>query len=220
MPSATVTDSIESTSTSTSSVVANVDHSARLSEYDFIVCVDKSGSMGETDCNGKSRWEAMQESVIAFVRDITKLDSDGIGLVVFGNVVQHYDNVGVDQVKAIFEQHSPRGGTPLHAALTSALQLAGKSAKKDFIVVFTDGEPEDKAAAAEVIRNAANSLEKDEDLTILFIQVGRDAGATAYLRQLDDQLTGAKFDIVDAKTITEAEAFASTTDLIVSAIAD
>jgi len=56
-----------------------------LSEYDFIVAIDKSGSMGEEDMPGnKSRWEAVQESAIAFCRDIQKIDTDGLGLVLFG----------------------------------------------------------------------------------------------------------------------------------------
>lgn len=87
-------------------------------------------------------------------------------------------------------------------------------------MVFTDGEPDDKAAAAKVIVDAANRQETDDALTILFIQVGDDVGATNYLRTLDDGLTGAKFDIVDAKTVAEADAFATTADLIVAAIAD
>ena len=104
--------------------------------------------------------------------------------------------------------------------MPAALKLAGKSDKKDFIVVFTDGEPDDKAAAAKVIIDAANSQETDDALTILFVQVGDDAGATKYLRSLDDDLTGAKFDIVDAKTVAEADAFPTTAALILAAIED
>ena len=40
------------------------------------------------------------------------------------------------------------------------------------------------------------------------------------LKKLDDDLTGAKFDIVDAKTMAEAEAFATTADLVIAAIND
>ena len=47
-----------------------------------------------------------------------------------------------------------------------------------------------------------------------------DIGAANYLRKLDDDLTGAKFDIVDAKTMAEAEKFPSTAELIVAAIND
>lgn len=198
------------------------DINAKLSEYDFIVVVDKSGSMGEEDMPGnRSRWDYMQETAVAFTRDICKIDSDGIGLVLFsGSSTVAKDGCDVDAVKALFASNRPGGSTPLHTALSEALKLAGKSSKKDFIVVFTDGVPDDGNAAAEVIKRQANSQDTDDACTILFVQVGRDAGAARYLRSLDDDLKGAKFDIVDAKTMEEAEKFPSTAELIVAAIND
>lgn len=87
---------------------------AILSEFDFIVVADASGSMGEDDTPNKtSRWEYMQESVTALVRDITKIDSDGIGLVIFGgSTVSTFDGVGVDKLKEAFATRRPMGGTP------------------------------------------------------------------------------------------------------------
>lgn len=192
-----------------------------LSEYDFIVVLDASGSMSAEDMpGGKSRWNYMQESLLAFTRDVQKIDSDGIGLVVFsGQGIDSHDGVTADKVSEIFATRSPRGSTPLAEGLQAALNLAGKSAKKDFIMVFTDGEPDDKAAAARVLVEASKAQDTDDALTVLFVQVGRDAGATAYLQKLDDNLVGAKWDIVDCKTIAEAEKFATTTELVKAAIA-
>lgn len=196
---------------------------AKLSEFDYVVVIDKSGSMAEPVKPGdtRSRYEAVQESALGFARDVGKLDSDGIDVVMFsGSGIVSHTGVTADTVKDVFAQYQPRGGTPLAQALTEALKLAGKSDKKDFIVVFTDGEPDNKAEAAKVIIDAANRQETDDALTILFVQVGDDAGATKYLRSLDDELTGAKFDIVDAKTVAEADAFPTTAHLILAAIED
>jgi Mg-chelatase subunit ChlD len=196
---------------------------ATLSEYDFIVAIDTSGSMGEPVNAGSRvpRWDAVQESAMAFIRDIEKVDQDGIGLVTFGGGgIKSFDGVTADKAREVFSNTTPRGSTPLAEALTAALALAGKSDKKDFIVVFTDGVPDDRAAAAEVIRKASHAQETDDALTILFIQVGDDAAATKYLQSLDDDLTGCKFDIADAKTVAEADAFATTAELIVAAIND
>ncbi len=195
---------------------------AKLSEYDFVVVVDTSGSMGEPVKKGStvSRWDAMKESVTAFVRDIEKLDSDGIDVVQLGGSVQSWQGVTGAKVGELFNNLRPMGSTPLAEALTQALKLAGKSEKKDFIIVFTDGVPDNKSAAADVIRAASNKQETDDALTILFVQVGDDASAAAYLRDLDDNLKGSKFDIVDAKTLEEAEKFASTAELIIAAIND
>jgi Mg-chelatase subunit ChlD len=197
---------------------------AQLTEYDFIVMVDVSGSMGEpekaSDPKGRTRWDAMQESVMSFVRDIEKLDSDGIDIVTLGGGNRTSIGVTSANVRDLFSQLSPRGGTPLAEALGEAFKAAGKSPKKDFIIVFTDGVPDNKAAAAEAIKRQANRQETDDELTILFIQVGDDAAATAYLKSLDDDLKGAKFDIVDAMTIAEAEQFPSTAAMILKAIND
>ncbi|WP_441280638.1 VWA domain-containing protein [Tardiphaga sp. 862_B3_N1_1] len=196
---------------------------AKLTEYDFVVVVDASGSMAEPVKAGstRSRWDAVQESALVFARDVGKLDADGIDVVIFnGSSITSHAGVTADTIKDAFATRSPRSSTPLAQALTEALNLAGKSDKKDFIVVFTDGVPDDQAAAAKVIVDAANKQETDDALTILFIQVGDDAGAAAYLRKLDDSLTGAKFDIVDAKTVEEADKFPSTAELIIAAIND
>jgi Mg-chelatase subunit ChlD len=191
----------------------------KLSEYDFVVVVDTSGSMGEP-WKGSTRWDAMQESVMTFVRDIEKLDSDGIDVVQLGGQVKIWQGVTSAAVRDLFSGLSPRGGTPLTEALEAAFKLAGKSDKKDFIIVFTDGVPDDQKSAAEAIKRAANRQETDDSLTVLFVQVGDDKSATKYLRSLDDDLKGAKFDIVDAVTIEEAEKFDTTVDLIMKAIAD
>lgn len=201
--------------------VAQPANIAKLGEFDFICVVDASGSMDDVVKPGstRTRWQAVQESAEQFARDVGKYDSDGIDVVIFGgsNVTSH-TGVTADKVKEVFATRSPRGSTPLAQALTEAIKLAGKSDKKDFIVVFTDGVPDNREAAAEVIINAANSQETDDALTILFVQVGDDRSATAYLQELDDNLKGAKFDIVDAKTVDEVDAFASTSDLILAAI--
>lgn len=192
---------------------------ATLGEYDFIFVIDASASMGTEDMKGRSRWAYMQETLEGTVRDISKLDSDGVGLVVFsGSDISAWDGVDVSKVTEVFSARRPNASTPLAEALTAALKLAGKSDKPDFIIVFTDGTPDDKAAAAKVIVDASKKLEKDEDLTFLFVQVGYDRAATEYLTMLDDNLKGAKFDIVDCKTIEEVEKFSSITDLILAAI--
>lgn len=194
-----------------------------LTNFDYIVLVDASGSMAEPVKAGsnRTRWEAVQESAMTFARDVGALDSDGIDVVIFsGAGIQSHSGVTADKVKEVFATRNPRGGTPLAEALTEGLKLAGKSDKKDLIIVFTDGVPDDKAAAAKVIIDAANRQESDDELTILFVQIGDDAAASAYLKSLDEDLTGAKFDIVDAKTVQEADAFATTADLVLAAIND
>ena len=73
------------------------------------------------------------------------------------------------------------------------------------IVVITDGEPDDRKSVMKIIIETSQKLDKDEELGISLIQVGKDVKATKYLKALDDQLqsAGAKFDIVDTITIDD-----------------
>lgn len=193
---------------------------ARLSEFDFVIAIDTSGSMAEPVKAGsnRTRWEAVQESAMTLIRDVQAIDQDGLGLVLFGRQVESFDGVTADKAREVFAAHGPRGSTPLAEALDAAFALAGKSDKKDMIIVFTDGVPDDREAAAKRIVAQANNQANDDDCTVLFIQVGDDAAATRYLQSLDDDLSSAKFDIVDVKTVAEADAFNTTAELIVAAI--
>lgn len=194
--------------------------SAKLSEYDFLVCIDASGSMGAIDPGQtRTRYERMKETVETFCRDIEKLDSDGIDIVFFGGSVTAYPNVTAAKVGEVFARREPRGGTPLAEALKQAFSMAGMSAKKDFVLVFTDGEPDDANAVRETIKAQANKQTSDDACTVLFVQVGNDPGATKFLQGLDDNLN-AKFDIVDAMTVDEANKFNSTAEMVLKAIND
>ena len=194
-----------------------------LSEFDIIVVVDASGSMDlpnkANQPNGLSRWQTVQENAMSILKDVSAIDADGIGMVFFnGAGIVSEDGVTVEKARGMFANQKVKSTTPMAEALTEALKLAGKSDKKDLIIVFTDGEPDDKLAVAEVIRKQSNSQETDDSCTILFIQVGDDGPATAYLQKLDDNLKGAKFDIVDVKTVAEVDKFATISDLLLAAI--
>ncbi len=58
-----------------------------------------------------------------------------------------------------------------------------------------------------IIIEASRRIDRDEELGISLIQVGKDAKATQFLKALDDRLenAGAKFDIVDTITMEDME---------------
>jgi Mg-chelatase subunit ChlD len=190
------------------------------SEYDFVIGLDASGSMASpsTRFAGKTRWQEAQETIFGLAAAIEPFDSDGIDVVVFGGGVQVFEGVTTAKVADVFATRSPRGSTPLAGALAEIVAKAATTGKNTVAIIFTDGEPDDRAAAAKVITDASNTLERDEQLTLLFVQIGNDAGAKAYLAALDDDLTG-KFDIVDALTAEEADGM-EPIDLINKAIND
>lgn len=180
---------------------------------DYTIMIDKSGSMYESDqLSGKTRWEAAQESTLALAKECEKIDPDGITVYLFSGRFRRYDNVTADKVTQIYQQHDPMGRSYLAEVLQDALdnyfqrKAAGQTKENgETILVITDGEPDDRKAVMRVIIDAANKIDRDEELAISFIQAGRNKKATQFLKALDDQLeqVGAKFDIVDTVTIDD-----------------
>lgn len=185
----------------------------KLADRDVQLIVDKSGSMDTEDCNGKSRWVACQEAVLSLARKIDKVDKDGMVLYAFNDDFKRHEGVTSAHVANLFGEHEPGGSTNLKKVLDHALndyfqrRSAGKTKPNgELIIVVTDGEPSNTYAEVEkTIIDATKKLDKDEELAISFLQIGSDTKATKFLKTLDDDLVskGAKFDIVDVKTVEE-----------------
>lgn len=159
---------------------------------DYILIVDRSGSMRGTN------WIEAEEAVRYFAGNICEFDPDGITLIFFDNEVVSFQNVrDPDVISMHFTEFPPRGSTNLAAALhTAFLEHFGGSRGATTILAITDGIPDDREEVARRIKDAANSITSDEELSISFIQVGGDARAREWLRVLDDELD-CQFDIVD-----------------------
>jgi von Willebrand factor type A domain len=188
---------------------------ARLHNRDYYILVDKSGSMETADTpSGKSRWDYCKEESLLIAKKLTEFDPDGCTFVPFSGKPKVYPNTTPDRLEKIFNENWPSGGTDLAAALQTCYddyseQRKAKTQKANgiMIVVITDGVPDDEDAVAKGIVKFSKTLDHDDECGISFLQVGKDAHATAYLKRLDDHLEkeGAKFDIVNAKTIDDLE---------------
>ncbi len=200
-----------------------------MQDRDYTLIVDKSGSMSTPDqTGGKSRWEIAQESTLALARKCEQLDPDGITVYVFSGRFKRYDDVTSSKVAQVFQENDPVGTTNLAIVLQDAIKnyfqrkAAGKTKPQgETILVVTDGEPDDRRAVFEVIINATQQMERDEELAISFIQVGSDPQATKFLKAIDDQLqgVGAKFDICDTVTLDDLEDM-SLSEVLLNAIHD
>lgn len=200
-----------------------------MSDRDYTLIIDKSGSMSTPDqVGGRSRWEIAQESTIALARKCEQFDPDGITVYVFSGRFKRYESVTTAKVAQIFLENDPAGTTNLAGVLLDATnnyfqrKASGKTKPNgETILVITDGEPDDRKAVFEVIINATRQMERDEELAISIIQVGSDPQATKFLKALDDQLqgVGAKFDICDTITLDDLEDM-SLADVLMNAITD
>jgi Mg-chelatase subunit ChlD len=200
-----------------------------LDRRDYTLIIDKSGSMATKDqINGMSRWTVMQESALAVASKCEEFDPDGITVYVFSGKFRRYDNVTAAKVSSIFQENEPAGRTDLAGVLNDAIasyfQRKSQGQTKpngETILIVTDGEPDDRKAVIQVIIQATQKMDRDEELALSFIQVGRDDAAKRFLKLLDDELqsAGAKFDIVDTITIDDLEDL-SIREVLLNAIYD
>lgn len=199
----------------------------QLKNYDYILLLDKSGSMGERDCPGnKTRWETAQEATIALARKCMEYDDNGITVIPFANTFKKYENVdgGDEIIKRIFQENEPNGGTNTAGVLKDVLDeyIASKgtaSCKPVIVICITDGVPNDEKALVSVIVEASKKIQDENEIGLQFVQVGTDAHAHAFLKRLDDNMTseGAQFDIVNTVTMDEMENM-SLSDVLINAL--
>lgn len=181
---------------------------AKLTEYDTIVCVDRSGSMASPAQGFASRWEQAKEITTGIAGLAQQVDEDGITLIAFGGNFKPsrdvVDGVRLEAVASLFSSQSPGGSTPLAEALEAAFAKKFGAGKKAVVFVITDGVPDNQDTVKSAIIGAASKLGDASEIRVLFLQVGDDRSAASYLDSLDNNLNGVKFDIVNAVGFAEA----------------
>lgn len=197
-----------------------------LMARNYVLVLDRSGSMGGPvkGNGGTSRWAAAKESTLAIARACDALDSDGIDVYFFNKTFTRFEGVTAAKVESVFGAVEPMGGTDFVPVLGDVFKNHFSHDKPTTVIVLTDGEPSDLSGQKELAKlliETANKLEGDAELAVSFIQIGQDPAAAAFLKKLDDGLTsaGAKFDIVDTKTMDDLENM-SITDVLLAAIND
>ena len=189
---------------------------ADIEGRDYYLFLDISSSMMEADVEMApglimSRWDAIKEAIPMISQEILKRDPDGFTMYTFAKFWDRYDITDMTTVQAILKETEPCGiATLLYKPLNDAIEdffknrRQSKGIKGATIIIITDGAAFDKAALVERIQSAAAQLQDRRELGISFIQVGKDQGATSFLRFMDDQIQ-ARHDIVDCKTIDDVE---------------
>ena len=179
----------------------------------FIFGVDISASMQTSDCpGGASRIEYLKEQVIAFTAEASKWDEDGIDVIPFGATVKPIKNVTAEKAKDIIGAlKATEGMTDTAGVIREAYKLhkAGGYAQT-VLFLATDGEPSDREAVKAAIVSISNELKDEHEFAISFLTVGQIAPSLqAFLTALDDDLKGAKHDIVDVKKLEEVDFMAA-----------
>lgn len=183
----------------------------------IIFLVDRSGSMATSDVNGDTRYNAVRETIKAFVRDAVKFDADGVSVHFFNNKVEmHPDVATAEMVDQLIDSHRTGGGTATHLALQAAFnEHKRKQSSATYVMCFTDGEPDDESLVEGAIVAITNAISSPEEFRVLIATVGqRTPALSAWLSRLDSNLKGAKCDIVGVAELEGLDFSSAVADLI------
>lgn len=173
----------------------------------FIFAIDVSGSMAAADCPaGMSRIEFLKEKTIMFAQEASKWDEDGIDVITFGHQVIAYTGVTGDKASELIGKFSANeGSTDTAGAIKKAWELS-QGKEQTVLFIATDGEPNNREAVKQVIIDITNKVTDERQFNISFLTVGIPTPSLQqFLVSLDDDMKGAKYDIVDVKKLEEVD---------------
>ncbi|NEQ52020.1 MAG: hypothetical protein F6K11_18085 [Leptolyngbya sp. SIO3F4] len=160
------------------------------------------------------RWQQAHNQILDIAEQCHQLSVNG--LTVYREVDTGEFQIHQDVNVANFESLMATAPMPERLALAPVLQtvfdryFADKAAGQqpengEIILILIDNEPTDRLAIAKQIVAASQKLEHNYELGIGWVLVGDDYITKGFLVTLDDNLRekGAKFDIVDHKTIQQ-----------------
>jgi len=201
-------------------------HVKSVLKRDYTLIIDKSVSMVTADdylVSAETRWDQTRKGLEFLAPHITEADPDGVTVYFFSSGPPiKYDNVNsATAVSKLFSTESPSGSTDLAGVLKLAFQEHFNKGRPETMLILTDGLPDDPDYVKSLIIHNTKSLENEFELSMSFIQIGSDPGATKFLTSLDEELVveGAKYDIVDTVTIHDLNNM-SFSELVHRSIAD
>lgn len=175
----------------------------------FIFSIDISASMLNNDCPaGMSRIDYLKEKVQQFAQEASKYDEDGIDIITFGHQIDSFVGITADKAQDLLAHFkADQSATFTHAVINEAYRLhqVGKYAQT-VLFIATDGDPSDKQAVKDAIIKITNEVKDEREFNISFLTVGViNDSLRSFLDSLDDDLKGAKYDIVDVKALEDVD---------------
>lgn len=192
-------------------------------DREYILIGDISGSMSAKDpkCGGETRYKYMLEKFKNFIKQAEDFDPHGPCVILFGEDVHTFEDTTLEKISKdlIFNDPNFESFTNLDKALEEAYRLhrakKGEFAKEGKLhpgtvcMVFTDGQPTNKAAVERVIVRIANAIDREDEFNIYILTVGTiEPSLKDYLDNLHDglesQLTQ-DFDIIHINEIEKTK---------------
>jgi hypothetical protein len=172
-----------------------------------------------------SRWEWCRNQTLGLARDTAPISQDGLTLVTFSDYINVYRNVGVGKIASAFAYEQPAGNTDTAHALYEQLEdyfqrreEAGGKLKPLAVAIITDGAPNNAKRLRHVIANATQRMNRPDEISITFLQVGEDWRGYELFSDLQKRLRkdGALYDIVTIRPFKELKTIGLTRALLES----
>ncbi len=184
-----------------------------LGHRDYTLIIENSKVMAEKS-GGQNLWSLIEDATLAIANKCEEYDFDGLSLYLYADKFTKFKHINAHQIAHIFDTNLPQKNSQLAPVLQAAIDdyferrtLGFAKSNGETLIVILGSMPVAPKAVEDIIINAANQISHDEELAILFIQVGSDKLLRELLIRWDDDLQslGAKFDICDVKQIEQVK---------------
>lgn len=187
--------------------------------------IENDADMSHTSTN-PTRWEKACMSLHGMVKQVSKVDPDGLDIVCVGgnknprpNIYRNVKNI--KDVERIVTAKLPSGSCHMGEAMEVVMKEAferGFKTRPTGILVLTAGQPDDCERLETSLRTASNRIAamnlKESPLSVTIVHVGDDLDGEEYMRYLDanststtiNRKTKEKENIVDTIKDTEIKA--------------
>ena len=182
-----------------------------LGDRDYTMIVDNSELMAKNN-EDQNLWLMIENATLAIANKCEAYDLNGISIYLYADTFSIFKHVNAHQIAHIFQTNLPKGKSQLAPVLKAAIEdyfqrrtLGFSKSNGETFIVILASRPDSPEAVEDIIINAANQISHDEELAILFIQVGLDEKLRELLIKWDSNLqaNGAKFDICDSIQIEQ-----------------
>lgn len=159
-----------------------------LKDFDVIVFLDCSGSMGEgIQSESMRKWDWAAENIRDFNAKYNDAVKRNITLVTFNDRFEVIPNCTTRDIERVFNKREPEGGTDLAAPLQDIIgqRLRDLKQRPAVIVVLHDGISDNEAEVQAILERTARSLPAPGKIFITFIQIGDDAAGSENLKDME-----------------------------------
>lgn len=174
-----------------------------LKQYDIALLIDASGSMeNELEGAGESKWQWCLEQIYSFAQEAQTLGNGSFDFCTFNTQTQRRQRCTAPEARLLMTMLRPEGGTDLSTPLADMLhaRLKEQHTRPYLVVIVSDGMPNQGPPVEQVIIDTAKQMKHEQDMRIIFLQIGNDGSGKLLANYLDNSLVmeGAPFDIVSS----------------------